>query len=468
MEISTKGPVFVKRLSTGLMATALILAPALSNQGFVAYLTKGRAYAQTVTTYTHDDNGNMLSRTIGSNTDTFTYDAENRLVSANIQSGPTPGMSSYTYDDNGLRTSATSASATTSFLLDKNRNYAQVVLERTGSTFVDYTYGHRLISQNRTGLGSRFYLSDGQFSTRQLISQTSLLTDTYTYDAFGELLSSAGTTTNNYRYTGEQFDPNSTFYYLRARYYDPATGRFSVTDPFDGRVTAPLSMHRYLYADADPINKIDPSGQFGVFVVLGAAFVVLELIGALSALGGVVSALNSFARSRVEGRTNRFLYKPCGSWQLEIGAGFGGGTAVIAEDPVITFKNPPNQGRRFSLSFRSVGAGGAWDKEGDAIPFTTYKNQRRQLSAFVGEGIFLTGPEVKAPGYGYSLLGSQLLLPDQSVVYQNAGGGNEVPTKFAEAQLLSFTAVQFIGLDASPGYLTEKGLACSVPPDPNN
>ena len=173
-----------------------------------------------MTTYTYDNNGNMLSRTTGGNTDTFTYDAENRLISANIQSGANPGISSYTYDDDGLRTSATIAGATTSFLLDKNRANTQVVLERTASAFVDYTYGHRLISQNRTGLGSRFYLSDGQLSTRQLVSQTGLVTDTYTYDAFGGLLASTETTTNNYRYAGEQFDPNSNFYYLRARYYN--------------------------------------------------------------------------------------------------------------------------------------------------------------------------------------------------------------------------------------------------------
>ena len=468
MGICAKQLVFAKGVLTGLLAAALILAPGLSNPAFVAFLATGIVYAQTVTTYTYDNNGNMLSRSTGGNTDTFTYDAENRLISANIQSGASPGISSYTYDDDGLRTSATITGATTSFLLDKNRDYAQVVLERTGSTSVKYTHGHRLISQDRNGLGMRFHLSDGQLSTRQLLSQAGLLTDSCTYDAFGELLASTGTTTNSYRYTGEQFDANTNFYYLRARYYDPARGRFNVTDPLEGRATTPVSMHRYLYADADPVNKIDPSGKLGVLAVLGAAFVVLELIGVVSALGGVASAFKGFARSQAQGRTDRFLYKPCGAWQVEFGAGIGGGTAVIAEDPVVKLTNPPNQGRRFSLSFRSVGIGGAWDKEGDAIAFTTYKNQRRQLSAFVGEGIFLTGPEIKAPGYGYSLLGSQLMLPERSVVYQSPGGGAKVPTKFLEAQLVSFTAVQFIGLDNSPRYLTNNGVACAIPPDPNN
>jgi hypothetical protein len=47
---------------------------------------------------------------------------------------------------------------------------------------------------------------------------------------------------------------------LRARYYDPATGRFNRLDPFFGNLNDPLSLHKYLYTHADPVNGIDPSG----------------------------------------------------------------------------------------------------------------------------------------------------------------------------------------------------------------
>ncbi len=63
----------------------------------------------------------------------------------------------------------------------------------------------------------------------------------------------AGRTENEFRYVGEQWDPNAGFYYLRARWMDPSTGRFVSVDPFGGDPQAPVSLHRYLYANASPI-----------------------------------------------------------------------------------------------------------------------------------------------------------------------------------------------------------------------
>lgn len=48
--------------------------------------------------------------------------------------------------------------------------------------------------------------------------------------------------------------------YLRARYDDPSTGRFNTLDPFVGNNDDPQSLHKYLYALADPITYVDPSG----------------------------------------------------------------------------------------------------------------------------------------------------------------------------------------------------------------
>lgn len=88
-----------------------------------------------------------------------------------------------------------------------------------GSTNVarKYVYGHDLIAQI-TSVSTNYYGYDGQGTVRFLTSAAGSLTDTYTYDAFGILIYSSGTTPNNYLYTGEQYDPNLGFYYLRARY----------------------------------------------------------------------------------------------------------------------------------------------------------------------------------------------------------------------------------------------------------
>ena len=50
-------------------------------------------------------------------------------------------------------------------------------------------------------------------------------------------------------------------YYLRARYYNPLTGRFMSRDPEAGQPADPKTLHKYLYAGGDPVDRIDPSGR---------------------------------------------------------------------------------------------------------------------------------------------------------------------------------------------------------------
>ena len=128
-----------------------------------------------------------------------------------------------------------------------------------------YTYGLERISETQQIQGAwtpSFYGYDGFGSVRQLISLAGGVTDTYNYDAFGNLLSSPGPTPNNYLYRGEQYDPDLGLYYLRARYYNPQTGRFMSRDPDNGHIGYPNTLHKYLYAGGDPINRLDPTGRF--------------------------------------------------------------------------------------------------------------------------------------------------------------------------------------------------------------
>jgi RHS repeat-associated protein len=87
------------------------------------------------------------------------------------------------------------------------------------------------------------------------------VTDEYEYDAYGNSFTKTGTTPNNYLYRGEQYDSDLALYYLRARYYNPATGRFLSRDPEDGKAKDPKTLHKYLYADGNPIDMIDPGGR---------------------------------------------------------------------------------------------------------------------------------------------------------------------------------------------------------------
>ena len=247
------------------LIAVLAVLPTFSELAQASAVAESAVQAPTVETisYTYDSNGNTLTRSNGLATDTYSYDAENRLVSADVQIAPVSGRHrvDYTYDADGARTSRTVDGVTTHFLVDKNAELSRVLLETTGGATVQYTHGHELVSQTRPGVGTRFYHVDGHHSVRQLTDAAGTVTDTYDFDAFGVQLFGTGTTINDFRYTGQQFDPNIGFYYMRARYYAQATGRFVTTDPFDGVIEDPPSLHRYLYAYADPVNRWDPSGE---------------------------------------------------------------------------------------------------------------------------------------------------------------------------------------------------------------
>lgn len=120
-----------------------------------------------------------------------------------------------------------------------------------------------LISLERTG-ATRYYVFDGHGSARLLVDETGAVTDTYTYDAFGNLTDKTGTTENSYLYCGEQFEGTTGLYYLRARYMNPQTGTFISMDSYQGSIYDPVSLHKYLYANANPVMFTDPSGYFSL------------------------------------------------------------------------------------------------------------------------------------------------------------------------------------------------------------
>ena len=89
-----------------------------------------------------------------------------------------------------------------------------------------------------------------------------MVTEAYDYDAYGNALGFApSTATTNLLYTGEWRDEHTGTYNLRARDYDPTTGRFLTIDTFPGSTQDPISLHKYLYCHNSPIMNIDPSGM---------------------------------------------------------------------------------------------------------------------------------------------------------------------------------------------------------------
>jgi RHS repeat-associated protein len=172
------------------------------------------------------------------------------------------------YDAFGNRVAKTVNGVTTRYLVEDDVNptgYPQVFEELVaGAVTRQYTYGLQRISENQvvdSAWTPSFYGYDGAGTVRQLTNAAGAVTDTYDYDAFGNIVNQTGSTPNNYRYRGEQYDSDLGLYYLRARYYNPLTGRFVSRDPEDGDPTDPKTLHKYLYAGGDPVNALDPTGR---------------------------------------------------------------------------------------------------------------------------------------------------------------------------------------------------------------
>jgi RHS repeat-associated protein len=202
----------------------------------------------------YDANGNTTS----ADGKTYTYNFENRIKSMNA------GALTVTYDGDGNRVAKTVGGVATGFLVDdlNPTGYAQVIEEIVGGSVQrTYTYGNTLVSQKQLGSNqSSFYNSDTHGSVRLLMDSAGAVTDTYDFDAFGNLISATGTTANDHLYSGERFDSDLGVYYLRERYYNPQRGRFLTSDSFEGFVDKPRTLHRYAYVGNDPVNFIDPSG----------------------------------------------------------------------------------------------------------------------------------------------------------------------------------------------------------------
>ena len=268
--------------------------------------------------YDYDANGAQISQTTGSGAQSQTtgqkWDFEGHLLASgavNAQGQWSGNRSTYSYDASGMRLSQASWNAAgaatdgTSYVWYGDR----VTEERDEKGVLQAVYEHgqelgplRLVRRAGTVAApveqERYFIGDGQDSTRQLLDENGVVKDSYFYDAFGVgLPGGQGATENSFKYTGQQQDASG-LYYLRARFYNAGTGRFLSQDPEMGSAMDPVSMHRYLYAGADPVNMVDPSGRefslAGALTSIGVSTtMVAPMASAISTAFTVVSAIGT-------------------------------------------------------------------------------------------------------------------------------------------------------------------------------
>jgi RHS repeat-associated protein len=359
-----------------------------------------------LTTDNYDPDGN----TISSGGILNSYDFESHLIKH--------GSVTIVYDGDGNRVAETVGGITTNYLVDTNNptGYAQVVDElQNNSVTRTYSYGLERIYERQLVAGNwqlSFYGYDGHGSVRQLFSSTGTITDSYTYDAFGNLIESTGTTPNNYLFAGEQFDPALGLYFLRARYYNTNTGRFWSMDSFEGDPESPASLHKYLYAGADPTNHIDPSGHdFDIVSTLSASTGYATIFGLSTfqsaliingVLGGLLAASSAGFGAALEGQTPDQIQDATGSlFNIALGTLIGMGGGLVGAYRI----------GRLILAIVALGGGG-WQARKE------YENGKTGAALYYGlVGLLAAGLVFLVP--------SLLKVPDPLII--NVGGEGEVP-----------------------------------------
>lgn len=214
------------------------------------------------TSYTYDANGNQT----GDGTNTYAYDADNHLTT--LTTGPT--TYTYGYDADGNRTTAAkNGTLQRTTIWDTNYQLPQAAAEynATGTLTAAYQYNPlEQIQSQTTATGNAFYYHhDTLGSVTDLTDTAGNLQTSYTYTAYGKTTQTNTATTppaNPFTYTGQYTEPTTPAagLYLRARNYDPTTGRFTTTDPLRHDLDAP-SESAYVYAADAPTNRTDPTGQ---------------------------------------------------------------------------------------------------------------------------------------------------------------------------------------------------------------
>jgi RHS repeat-associated protein len=257
------------------------------------YDTRDRQLTRGAQTWTWDVNGNLNAKVDEA---AYVWSFDDRLQSVTLNDGT---VITHTYDADGARVRIETGrpagtTATIDYLVDVSGALSQIIGETVAGALKDYyVVGDGgvlavLRPDSQENLVARYYHPDAIGSTRALTDEAGGKADSYEYSAYGGLLDHEGSDSNAFLFAGESWNQASNLYFLRARWMDPRFGRFVSTDPFEGSILQPTTLHRYSYAANNPVNNTDPTGEETV-VEVGVANLTLGEIAVHTGIGTLVA-----------------------------------------------------------------------------------------------------------------------------------------------------------------------------------
>ncbi|MCK5149119.1 choice-of-anchor D domain-containing protein, partial [bacterium] len=214
-----------------------------------------------ITNYQYDPAGNCIRKTNSENDIQYSWDEQNLLL--RIQSVDNDIW--FEYNAKGIRTAKIINGVRTEYTVEQLSPIFETLEEydNSGDLLASYTYGTKRIGRYDSAISEyEYYLTDALGSTKMLTDGLGQAVNEYQYDIFGQ---HGNLSFNPYTFAGQYCDAETGLIFLRARYYDPATGRFISKDPMG--VSAGLN--HYVYCGNNPVNHFDPLGLDSYLIFVG-------------------------------------------------------------------------------------------------------------------------------------------------------------------------------------------------------
>lgn len=206
---------------------------------------------------TYDGSGNPINYRDGM---TFEWWAQKK-ISAVTQGDNTIN---YSYDLNGMRSSKEVNGVVTSF----NYENGKIINTKTDDEIIWFMYDDNdsVIGMEKDG-EAYYFEKNSQKDVERIFNSTGELICSYSYDAFGNIISVSGDENiaklNPFRYRSYFYDDETGFYYLNTRYYDPVVRRFVNADSVDylGINGSAISYNLFTYCNNNPVMFEDQNGN---------------------------------------------------------------------------------------------------------------------------------------------------------------------------------------------------------------